>query len=67
MADVRSFLAQIDNAVDPIAREAGSVAGSRRRSHRQAGDDAGGALGTARHLTYNGATAVAREALGTVR
>ena len=57
MAEVRSFLAQIDNAVDPVARQSGGVAGRRGRSHRQAGDDASSVLGTAEHLTYNGATA----------
>jgi capsular exopolysaccharide synthesis family protein len=57
MADVGSFLAQIDNAVDPVASEAAGLAGGRGRSHRQAGDDASGVLGTAEHLPYNGATA----------
>src|SRR5580704_4683815 len=56
MADIRSFLTQIDNAVDPGAREAGSMLGGGRRPHRQTGDDAVRVGEATEHLPYNGGT-----------
>jgi hypothetical protein len=56
MADVRSFLAQIDNAVDPGAREPGGMAGSSRRSHPETWDNTNRVRSAAKHLPYNGGT-----------
>jgi capsular exopolysaccharide synthesis family protein len=56
MADVRSFLTQIDNAVDPLASKAAGVAGSGGRSHPQTGNDPDGVRSAAKHLHYNGGT-----------
>jgi capsular exopolysaccharide synthesis family protein len=56
MDDVRSFLAQIDNGVDPFARQANGIAASGRRSHPQSGDDPDGIGAAAKHLPYNAGT-----------
>ena len=59
MADVRSLLAQIDNAVDPVARETGGLALVGRRSHPQSGDHTDGIRAAAQHLPYNAGTLAA--------
>ena len=65
IADVRSFLAQIDNAVDPITREAGGLVGGSRRPHPQTGDNSNGIRAATKHLPYNGGiSATAGEASG---
>jgi non-specific protein-tyrosine kinase len=59
MDDVRSFLAQIDNGVDPVPRETGRLTGARRRSHPQSGDHADGIGAAVEHLPYNAGTLAA--------
>jgi capsular exopolysaccharide synthesis family protein len=59
MEDVRSFLAQIDNGVDPVAGQANGMADSRRRSHPQTWDDSDGIRAAAKHLPYNAGTLAA--------
>ena len=54
--DVRSFLAQIDNGVDPVARQAGGVANGSGGSHPQTGDHSNGVRSASKHLPYNGGT-----------
>ncbi len=56
MADIRSFLTQIDNAVDPGVHEASSIPGGSRGPHRQTGDDAVNVGVASEHLPYNGGT-----------
>jgi capsular exopolysaccharide synthesis family protein len=56
MADVRAFLAQIDNAVDTVSGQPPSLPGRDCGSHRQTRNDVVH-VGTAEHLSYNGAIA----------
>src|SRR5579859_4480179 len=56
MDEVRSFLAQIDNGVDPVARQPGGLTGRRRGSHPQSGNDANGIRAATQHLAYNAGT-----------
>src|SRR5579863_5102193 len=64
MDDVRSFLAQIDDGVDPFPREAGGLTGAGRRSHPQSRDDTNGIRSAAEHLTYNAGSLAASGGIG---
>jgi capsular exopolysaccharide synthesis family protein len=63
LADVRSFLAQIDNTVDPVASQALPGADGGRSSHRKTRHDANGVGSAAKHLHYNGETRTSAEAM----
>jgi capsular exopolysaccharide synthesis family protein len=54
MADVRTFLAQIDNTVDTVTNQTGAMARGGRRAHREAGNHANGRGSPTEHLHYNG-------------
>src|SRR5665213_1837602 len=54
MDDVRSFLAQIDDAVDPLAGQTHATAGRTRGSHPETRNHAHGVRSAAEHLHYNG-------------
>ena len=59
IAGFRALLSQIDNAVDPVAREAVGLAVIGRRSHPQPRDNANGIRAVAQHLPYNAGTLAA--------
>ena len=63
LEDVRSFLAQIDNTVDPVARQAGSVANGGGGTHPQTRNDSNGVRSSAKHLPYNGGTSASAEGI----